>query len=157
MYFPKIEAIVGINNNLLEEILDATAMDSCANIQPIKAKVSGIMSDFTEVIKLTTSQQQNCIIGNKIKKDDWATYNLPISTGSTYIIRLPVAIPIVAKQSIKLGKISNANLFTSMDSYHPVVDIWASTVRYWMPGKNSIGKVTMSNPTYELANNKATP
>eukprot|EP00957_Ditylum_brightwellii_P090888 6920542-Ditylum_brightwellii.AAC.1 len=68
-------------------------MDSCANIHPIKAKVSNIVSDFTEVIKLITAQQKNYIIGNKIKKNDLVDCNRPNGTGSTYIIRLQVAIP----------------------------------------------------------------
>eukprot|EP00957_Ditylum_brightwellii_P151595 11544718-Ditylum_brightwellii.AAC.1 len=38
MYFPKIEALVDMDNNLLEEILVATAVDSCTSIHPIKAR-----------------------------------------------------------------------------------------------------------------------
>eukprot|EP00957_Ditylum_brightwellii_P029177 2205162-Ditylum_brightwellii.AAC.1 len=48
MYSPKIEAIVNIDSDLMEDILATTAMGSCANIHPIKAKVSNIVFDFTE-------------------------------------------------------------------------------------------------------------
>eukprot|EP00957_Ditylum_brightwellii_P147479 11229791-Ditylum_brightwellii.AAC.1 len=48
MYSPKIKAIVDMDNNAVKEILVATASDSCANIQSLKAKVSHIVSDFNE-------------------------------------------------------------------------------------------------------------
>eukprot|EP00957_Ditylum_brightwellii_P159110 12109599-Ditylum_brightwellii.AAC.1 len=44
-----------------------------------------------------------------------------------------------------------------MDSYHPAVGIWASTIKYQMSVKRGISKVTMSDIAYELANNKAIP
>eukprot|EP00957_Ditylum_brightwellii_P042976 3255166-Ditylum_brightwellii.AAC.1 len=62
MYSPKIEAIVDVDNNSVEEVLVATVSDSCANIQPIKTSVSDLVTDFTEVVKLTSTQQKNFII-----------------------------------------------------------------------------------------------
>eukprot|EP00957_Ditylum_brightwellii_P075886 5767626-Ditylum_brightwellii.AAC.1 len=72
MCSPKIEAIVDADNHSVKEVLVATASDSCANIQPIKTSVSDLVSDFTEVVKLTFPQQKNFIIGSKLKKDDVA-------------------------------------------------------------------------------------
>eukprot|EP00957_Ditylum_brightwellii_P049270 3739034-Ditylum_brightwellii.AAC.1 len=42
MYLPKIEAIVDVDNNSVEEVLVAMASNSCASIQPIKAKVTDL-------------------------------------------------------------------------------------------------------------------
>eukprot|EP00957_Ditylum_brightwellii_P031076 2353980-Ditylum_brightwellii.AAC.1 len=77
MYLPKIEAIVDVDNNSVKEVLVATASNSCANIQPMKTSVSNLVSNFTEVIKLTSPQQKNFIIGSKLKKDDVADCNVP--------------------------------------------------------------------------------
>eukprot|EP00957_Ditylum_brightwellii_P191508 14579804-Ditylum_brightwellii.AAC.1 len=95
MYSPKIEAIVDVDNDSVKEVLVATASNSCANIQTIKTSVSSLVSDFTEVVKLTSPQQKNFIIRSKLKKDDVADCDVPEGAGSTYIIRLLVAIPIV--------------------------------------------------------------
>eukprot|EP00957_Ditylum_brightwellii_P004015 305101-Ditylum_brightwellii.AAC.1 len=100
MYSPKIEVIVDMDNDSVEEVLVVTAYDSCANIQPIKTSVSNLVSDFTEVVKLTSTQQKNFIVGSKLKKDDAADCDVPDASGSTYIIRLPVSIPIVAEHGI---------------------------------------------------------
>eukprot|EP00957_Ditylum_brightwellii_P004911 374035-Ditylum_brightwellii.AAC.1 len=62
MYSLKIEAIVDVDNDSVEKVLVATAPDSCADIQPIKTSVSNLVSDFTEVVKLTSTQQKNFII-----------------------------------------------------------------------------------------------
>eukprot|EP00957_Ditylum_brightwellii_P184169 14027750-Ditylum_brightwellii.AAC.1 len=70
MCSPKIEAMVDVDNDSVTEFLIATASDSCINIQPIKTSVSDLVSDFTEVVKLTSPQQKNFIIGSKLKKDD---------------------------------------------------------------------------------------
>eukprot|EP00957_Ditylum_brightwellii_P049876 3781157-Ditylum_brightwellii.AAC.1 len=95
MYSPKIEAIVDVENDSVKEVLVATASDSCAKIQPIKTSISDPVSDFTEVVKLTSPQQKNFIIGRKLKEDDIVDSNVSEDAGSTYIIRLPVSIPLL--------------------------------------------------------------
>eukprot|EP00957_Ditylum_brightwellii_P174680 13300637-Ditylum_brightwellii.AAC.1 len=102
MYSPKIEAIVDVDNDSVKEVLVAMESNSCANIQPIKTSVSDLVSDFTEAVKLTSTQQKNFIIGSKLKKDDIADCDIPDGAGSTYIIRMPVSISIVAEHGIKL-------------------------------------------------------
>eukprot|EP00957_Ditylum_brightwellii_P118618 9047518-Ditylum_brightwellii.AAC.1 len=149
MYSPKIEVIVDVDNDSVKEVLVATASNSCANIQPIKTKVSGLVSDFMEVVKLTSTQQKNFIIGSKLKKDDVA------DCGSTYIIRLPVTIPIIAEHGIKLSKTSNLDCINTMESYHPAVGMWTAAIKYQAPGKNGISKVKMNEDAYAPANDEA--
>eukprot|EP00957_Ditylum_brightwellii_P211397 15366129-Ditylum_brightwellii.AAC.1 len=157
MHSPKIKAIIDVDNNSIEEILVATASNSGANIQTLKAKVSHIVSDFNEVIKLTYMQQKNFTISSKLKKDDTTNCDIPDGFGSTYIIRLPAAIPIVAEHGIKQVRISNSNCLNIMERYHPAVSVWAATIKFQMPGKNSFSKVKMTIPAYAPANNKSIP
>eukprot|EP00957_Ditylum_brightwellii_P173738 13227428-Ditylum_brightwellii.AAC.1 len=77
MYSPKIEAIVDMDNDSVKEVLVAMASDSCANIQPIKTKVSDLVSNFMEVDKLTSTQQKDFIISSKLKNDDVADCDVP--------------------------------------------------------------------------------
>eukprot|EP00957_Ditylum_brightwellii_P040310 3050369-Ditylum_brightwellii.AAC.1 len=138
MYSPKIEAIVDVDNNSVKEVLVTTASNSCASIQPIKTLVSNLVSDFMEVVKLSSPQQKNFIIRSKLKKDNVADCNVPKGAGSTFIIRLPVSIPIVSEHGIKLGKISNSNCSDTMESYHPAVGMWAAAILIIL-AKNLIG------------------
>eukprot|EP00957_Ditylum_brightwellii_P152493 11607416-Ditylum_brightwellii.AAC.1 len=128
MYSPKIEAIVDADNNSVKEVLVATASNSCANIQSIKTKVSNLVSNFMKAVKLTSTEQKNFIISSKLKKDNVADCDVPESASSTYIIRMQVAIPIIAEHGIKLGKTSNSNCIDTMESYHPAVGMWAAAI-----------------------------
>eukprot|EP00957_Ditylum_brightwellii_P025684 1942938-Ditylum_brightwellii.AAC.1 len=121
MYSLKIEAIVDVDNNSVGEVLVTTTSDSCANIQPIKPK-------------------KNFIIGSKLEKDDVDDCDVPEGASSTYVIRLPVAIPIVAKHGINLVKISNSNCSDTMESYRTAVGMWAASIKYYTSGKNGISK-----------------
>eukprot|EP00957_Ditylum_brightwellii_P125693 9581023-Ditylum_brightwellii.AAC.1 len=157
MYSPKIKSIIDVDNDSIEEILVATASDSCANIQPLKAKVSHIVSDFNEVVKFTFTQQKNFTIDSKLKKDDITNCDIPDGSSSTYIIRLPVTITIVTEHGIKQGRISNLDCLNTMESYHPAVGAWATAIKFQMTGKNSFSKVKMTNPAYTPTNDKSIP
>eukprot|EP00957_Ditylum_brightwellii_P005205 397524-Ditylum_brightwellii.AAC.1 len=41
-----------------------------------------------------------------------------------------------------------------MESYHPAVGVWATAIKYQMPGGKGIRKVKITDPTYGPINNK---
>eukprot|EP00957_Ditylum_brightwellii_P007329 556535-Ditylum_brightwellii.AAC.1 len=105
------------------------------------------------MVKLTSAQQKLVPVRQKLKRDNNFSCVMLEGTGSHYITHLPTTIPLVMEHSIKQGCITDDNLITAMEKYHPIAGVWATATQFKLnssQGKNKVKKLRKTITPHQI-------
>eukprot|EP00957_Ditylum_brightwellii_P164808 12547990-Ditylum_brightwellii.AAC.1 len=67
---PKVEAVLDVDKDTMDEFVVATANDNCVQIFLVKVDINYVIANFKDMVKLTSAQQKLVPVGQKLNNDN---------------------------------------------------------------------------------------